>query len=171
MIRSLNQSPDIRLIRSVEHEKRFQRVLTQTPPAADPGSAPNRAHHTRITHRDLQALWACGLPLRRRPRTRTQAIPVHGRSNRRTPTPRLCAECGLPASRGVSGQLSQTPRDAQRDLRDQRRASASPRKSQLDGSGHRSTRLCQGGRHHRQYDRILSRCRRSAAECGRSRSC
>jgi hypothetical protein len=56
-------------------------------------------------------------------------------------------------------------------LRDQRRASASPRESQLDGSGHRSTRLCQGGRHHRQHDRILSRCRRSTAGCGRSRSC
>jgi hypothetical protein len=63
MIRSLNQSADKSLIRSAEHEKPFHRVVTQTPPAADTGSAPNRAHHTRITHRDLQALWACGLPL------------------------------------------------------------------------------------------------------------
>jgi hypothetical protein len=170
MICSLNQS-DKSLIRSVEHEKRFRCVVTQTPPAAHTGSAPNRADHTRITHRDLQALWACELPLRRRLRARAQAILVHGRSNRRTRAPWLCAERDLPASRGVSRQLSQTPRDAQRDLRDQRRASASPRESQLDGSGHRSTRLCQGGRHHRQHDRILSRCRRSAAECGRSRSC
>jgi hypothetical protein len=171
MMSSLNQSADIRLIRSAQHETPFHRVVTQTPPAADTGSAPNRAHHTRITHGDLQALWACGLPLRQRPRARTQAILVHGRSNRRTPTPRLCAERSLPASRRVSGQLSQTPGDAQRDLRNQRRAPASPRKSQLDGSGHRSTRLCQGGRHHRQHDRVLSRCRRSAAGCGRSRSC
>jgi hypothetical protein len=171
MIRSLNQSTDKCLIRSAQHEKRLRRVITQTPSAADPDSAPNRADHTRITHRDIQALWACGLPLRRRPRARTQAIFVHGRSNRRTRTPRLCAERDLPASRRVSSQLSQTPGDAQRDLRNQRRASASPRKSQLDGSGDRSTRLCQGGRHHRQHDRILSRCRRSAAECGRSRPC
>jgi len=171
MMNSLNQSAGKCLIRSAQHEKPFRRVITQTPPAADPGSAPNRADHTRITHRDIQALWACGLPLRRRPRARTQAIFVHGRSNRRTRTPRLCAERDLPPSRRVSGQLSQTPADAQRDLRDQRRASASPRKPQLDGSGDRSTRLCQGGRHHRQHDRILSRCGRSAAECGRSRPC
>ncbi len=171
MMRSLNQSADIRLIRSAQHEKPFHRVVTQTPPEADTGSTPNRAHHTRITHGDLQALWACGLPLRGRTRARTQVVLVHGRANRRTPTPRLCAERSLPASRRVSGQLSQAPGDAQRDLRNQRRASASPRKSQLNGSGHRSTRLCQGGRHHRQHDRVLSRRRRSAAECGRSRSC
>ena len=67
MMSSLNQSADIRLIRSARHEKPFHHLVTQTPPAADTGSAPNRAHHTLITHEDLQALWACGLPLRRRP--------------------------------------------------------------------------------------------------------
>jgi hypothetical protein len=55
-------------------------------------------------------------------------------------------------------------------LRDQCRASASSRKSRLDGPGGRSPRLCRGGRHHRQHDRLLSRCRRSAARCGRTRS-
>src|SRR6266478_7533685 len=44
------------------------------------------------------------------------------------------------------------------------------RKSRLDGPGGRSPRLCGGGRHHRQHDRLLSRCRRSAARCGRTRS-
>jgi hypothetical protein len=55
-------------------------------------------------------------------------------------------------------------------LRDQCRAPASPRKSRLNGSGRRSPRLCRGGRHHRQHDRLLSRCRRSAARSGRTRS-
>ena len=170
MICSLNQS-DKSLIRSVEHEKRFRCVVTQTPPAAHTGSAPNRADHTRITHRDLQALWACELPLRRRLRARAQAILVHGRPNRRTPAPRICAERNLPPSRCVSHQLPQTTGDAQRDLRDQCRASAPPRESRLNGSGCCSTRFCQGGRHHRQHDRSLSCCRRHAAQCGRSRAC
>jgi hypothetical protein len=56
-------------------------------------------------------------------------------------------------------------------LRDQCRASASPREPRLNGSGGRNARFCQGGRHHRQHDRILSRCRRPAVQCGRSRSC
>jgi hypothetical protein len=56
-------------------------------------------------------------------------------------------------------------------LRDQCRASAPPRESRLNGPGCCSPRFRQGGRHHRQYDRILSCCRRPAARCGRSRAC
>jgi hypothetical protein len=53
-------------------------------------------------------------------------------------------------------------------LRDQCRASASARESRLDGCGRRLPRLSQGGRHHRQHDRILSRCGRRATRPGRS---
>jgi hypothetical protein len=56
-------------------------------------------------------------------------------------------------------------------LRNQCRASASPRESRLNGSGCRNAQFCPGGRHHRQHDRILSRCRRPAAQRGRSRPC
>jgi hypothetical protein len=56
-------------------------------------------------------------------------------------------------------------------LRDQCRASASPREPRLNGPGGRRARFCQGGRHRRQHDRILSRGRRDARQPGRSRSC
>lgn len=170
MARVLNQS-DIEAIRSEEHEVLFVRGSTQAPPPAGADPATNRADDAWVTDRDLQALWSTQLSLHRRAWARAQAILVHGRANRRTPTPRLCAERDLRSSRCVSCQLSQTTGDAQRDLRDQCRASASPRESRLNGSGCCNARFCQGGRHRRKYDRILSRCRRPAVQCGRSRSC
>ena len=171
MTRVLNQS-DIIVIRSdQQHEEHFFRGSTQAPPAAGAGPATNRAGHSRVADRELQALWSPQLPLLRRAWARAQAILVHDRQDRRTPAPWLCAERGLPPSRRVSRQLPQTTGDAQRDLRDQCRASAPPRESRLNGSGCRNARFCQGGRHHRQHDRILSRCRRPAIQCGRSRSC
>ncbi len=170
MTRFLNHS-DLYLIRSEEHGKLFVRGSTQTPPSTGAGPATNRAGHTRVADRNLQALWSTQLSLHRRTRARTQAILVHDRPNRRTPAPRLCAERDLPPSRRVSRQLPQASGDAQRDLRDQCRASASPRESRLNGFGCRNARFCQGGRHHRQHDRSLSRCRGPAAQRGRSRSC
>jgi len=170
MARLLNHS-DIVLIRSAEHDEHFFRCSAQTPPPIGADPTANRAGRTWVTDRDLQALWPAQLSLHRRAWARAQAILVHGRPNRRTPAPWLCAERNLPPSRRVSHQLPQTTGDAQRDLRDQCRASASPRESRLNGSGGRNARFCQGGRHHRQHDRILSRCRRPAAQRGRSRSC
>lgn len=170
MTRLLNHS-DIKLIRSVADGKRFLLVSTPTPTPAREGAAANRADRARLSHGNLQALWPGRLSLRRWARTRTQAIFVDDRPNRRTPAPRLCAERNLPKGRRVSWQLPHATGDAQRDLRDQCRASASPRESRLNGSGCRSARFCQGGRHHRQHDRILSCCRRHAAQCGRSRAC
>jgi hypothetical protein len=170
MTRFLTHS-DITLIRSDTHEELFLRSSTQTPSPARAGAATNRADDTWVTNRDLQALWPLQLSLHRRAWTRTQAILVHDRPNRRTPAPRLCAKRDLPSSRRVSRQLPQTTGGTQRDLRDQCRASASPRESRLNGSGSRNAQFCRGGRHHRQHDRILSRCRRPAVQCGRSRSC
>ena len=170
MTRVLNQS-DTSLIRSGAHEEHFLRGAAQTPPPIGANPATHRAGHTRVTDRDLQAVWPAQLSLHRRAWARAQALLVHGRPNRRTPAPWLCAERDLPPSRCVSRQLPQTTGDAQRDLRDQCRASASPRESRLNGSGCRNARFCQGGRHHRQHDRILSRCRRPAVQCGGSRSC
>ena len=170
MTRLLNHS-DIKLIRSVADGKRFLLVSTPTPTPAREGAAANRADRARLSHGNLQALWPGRLSLRRWARTRTQAILVDDRPNRRTATARLCAERNLSSSRRVSCQLSQATGDAQRDLRNQCRASASPRGSRLDGSGCCSTRFCQGGCHRRQHDRILSGCRRPAAQSGRSRPC
>ena len=170
MTRVLNQS-DIVLIPSAEHDKHFFRCSAQTPPPTGADPTTNRAGHTWVTDRDLQTLWPAQLSLHRRAWARAQAILVHDRPNRRTPAPWLCAERDLRPSRFVSHQLPKTSGDAQRDLRDQCRASAPPRESRLNGSGCCSPRFRQGGRHHRQHDRILSCCRRHAAQCGRSRAC
>jgi len=167
MTRALNQS-DLYLIRSEKHEKRFFCGPAQTSSPAHARSAADRTNHTRVIDRDLQAVWATQLSLQRRAWTRTQAIFVHDRPNRRTPMARLCAKRNLPASRRVSWQLPSPTADAQRDLRDQCRASASPRESRLNGPGRRSPRFYQGGRHHRQHDRILSGCRRQPAHRERS---
>ena len=169
MTQLLNHS-DINSIRSA-NEEAFLRGPAKAPPPALACPSADRADCARVAHRDLQALRPTQLPLRRRTGTRPQALPVHNRSNRRTPAPWLCAEPDLSPSCCVSRQLPQTTGDAQRDLRDQCRASASPRESRLNGSGCRSARFCQGGRHHRQHDRILSCCWRLAVQRGRSRSC
>jgi len=170
MTRVLNLS-DLVLIRSVRYDKNFVCGVAQTPPPARACPAGARAHRTRVSDRDLQALRPTELSLRRRAWPRAQAIFVDDRPNRRTSTARLCAERNLSSSRRVSCQLPQATGDAQRDLRNQCRASASPREARLDGSSCRSFRFCQGGCHRRQHDRILSGCRRPAAQSGRSRSC
>ena len=95
MTRVLNQSDTV-LIRSDEHEEHFFRGSTQTPPSAGADPATNRAGHTWGADRDLQTLWSAQLSLRRRAWARAQAILVHGRPNRRTPAPWLCAERAYP---------------------------------------------------------------------------
>jgi hypothetical protein len=167
MTQLLNHS-DINLIRSASHAECFLRSPTQTASPADAWSTANRADCTRVTDRDIQALWPPELPLCRRVGARPQAISVDDRANRRASAVGLCTKCDLSTSCRVSWQLSQATGDAQRDLRDQCRASASSRESRLDGSGRRIPRLSQGGRHHRQHDRILSRWGRHATRPGRS---
>ena len=170
MTRPLNQS-DINLIRSVKDDKRFLLGFAPKTPSASAFTAANRTDRARLSSRDIQALWSTRLSLCRRAWARTQAISVDDRANRRAPATRICAERDLPKGRRVSRQLPHATGDAQRDLRDQCRASAPPRTSRLNGSGCCSARFCQGGRHHRQHDRSLSCCRRHAAQCGRSRAC
>lgn len=170
MTRPLNQS-DLKLIRSAKDEERFLLGSAPKTPSAGAFTAANRADCARLSHRNIQALWSTRLSLCRRAWARTQAIFVDDRANRRAPATRLCAERDLPKGRRVSRQLPHATGDAQRDLCDQCRASASPRESRLNGPGCCSTRFRQGGRHHRQHDRILSCCRRHAAQCGRSRAC
>ena len=170
MTRPLNQS-DINLIRSVKDDKRSLLGFAPKTPSAGAFTAANRTDRARLSSRDIQALWSTRLSLCRRAWARTQAIFVDDRANWRAPATRICAERDLPKGRRVSRQLPHATGDAQRDLRDQCRASAPPRKSRLNGSGCCSARFCQGGRHYRQHDRSLSCCRRHAAQCGRSRAC
>ena len=169
MIHFLNHS-DINLIRSAQHAECFVRGTAQTSPPSDAGPATNRADRARFADRDLKTLRPTQLPLRRRTWAWPQAISVHNCSNRRAPAAWLRPERSVSPSRKVPGQLPPAAGDAQRNLRDQCRTFASPRGSRLDGSGRRSSRLRQGGRHPRQHDRILSCWRRPAGRRGGSRS-
>jgi hypothetical protein len=169
MSQFLNLS-DIILIRSGQHAKRFVRSPAQTSPPNNSRHAANRADRARFADRDIQALRPTQLSLRRRTRPRPQAISLHNRTHRRAPTAWLRAKRNLSASRRVPGQLPPAAGDAQRNQRDQCRTSTPPRKSRLDGSGRRNSRLRQGGRHSRQHDRILSCWRRRAVQHGGSRS-
>jgi len=170
MTRLLNHS-DIKLIRSVTDGKRFLLVSTPTPTPAREDAAANRADRARLSHGNLQALWPGRLSLRRWARTRTQAIFVDDRPNRRTPAPRLCAERDLPKGRRVSWQLPHATGDAQRDLRDQCRSFCATARVSTKWIRLLQPSISPRRRHHRQHDRILSCCRRHAAQCGRSRAC
>jgi hypothetical protein len=169
MNQTLNLS-DINVILSDEEASSVIRSPSQASPSTRARPAPDRADRSRFIDGDLQTLRSIQLSLRRWGRPRPQAIPLYNRACRRASAARLRAERDLSASRGVSCQLPQTPGDAQRDLRDQCRASAPPRKSRLDGSGRRNSRFRRGGRHSRQHDRILSCWRRPAVQHGGNRS-
>src|SRR6516162_9435835 len=91
MTRVLNLS-DVVLIRSASYDKNFVCGVAQTPPPARACPACARAHRTRVSDRDLQALRPTQLSLRRRAWPRAQAIFVDDRPNRRTATARLCAD-------------------------------------------------------------------------------
>ena len=158
------------LIRSGYHEQRFFCGSTQTPPTVGACPATARANHTWVTNRDLQTLRSIQLSLPRWPWARTQALSVYSGPNRGPRTARLCTECDLSASRRFSCQLPQATGDAQRDLCAQCRTSAAPGESRLNGPGDCSLRSNQGGRHPGQYDRILSRWERPAAQHGGIRS-
>jgi hypothetical protein len=169
MTQPLNQS-DSSLIRSGCHEQRFFRGSTQAPPTVSARPATPRADHSWVTNRDLQALRSIQLSLQQWPWARAQALSVYGGAHRRPRAARLCAERDLSTSRRFSGQLPQATGDAQRDLCAQCRTSASPGESRLNGPGGCSPRSNQGGRHHRQYDRILFGWGCAAAQHRRSRS-
>jgi hypothetical protein len=169
MTQPLNQS-DSSLIRSGCHGQHFLPGSTQAPPTVSARPATARADHSWVANRDLQALRSIQLSLQQWPWAWTQALSVYSGQNRRPRTARLRAECDLSASRRFFGQLPQATGDAQRDLCAQRRTSASPGESRLNGPRGCRPRSNQGGRHHRQYDRILSGWGRPAAQHGRSRS-
>jgi len=84
MTRPLNQS-DAKLIRSVKDDKCFLLGSAPKTPSAGAFTAANRADCARLSHRDLQALRPTRLSLCRRAWTRTQAIFVDDRANRRAP--------------------------------------------------------------------------------------
>jgi hypothetical protein len=154
-------------IRSDGYPRPFTIRATQTSPQSGSRSSAAGARATRVTNRDLQALWPAKLPLRRRTGARAEAISCD-QSAWRTTAPRLCAERRLRAGCPFDRQLPQATRGSQRDLRDQCRASAPARGSRVDRDGPcpRCPRFRQGGRHSRRHGRVLSRCWRLAVGSG-----
>jgi hypothetical protein len=154
-------------IRSDGYPKSFAISSTQASSQSGAWPATAREGVTRVANRDLQALWPAKLPLRRWTGTRAEAISCD-QSAWRTTAPRLCAERRLRAGRPIDRQLPQAARSSQRDLRDQRRTSASARGSRVDRDGPcaRCPRFRQGGRHSRRHGCVLSRCWRLAVRSG-----
>jgi hypothetical protein len=158
---------DRSLIRSDEATVTFHFCLAHAPPPTGARLAADRTRAARHIGRDLQALRSAKLPLRRRTRTRSEALFVDQpawwatSSGLRTQR-RACA------GRAADRQLPQAARDAQRDLRDQRGTPATTRGARVDrdGPSTRRPRLRQGGRHPRRHGCIVSRCRRPAVRSG-----
>jgi len=161
---------DINVILSDEEANSIIRSPAQASPPTRVRPAPDQADRSRFADGDLQALRPTQLSLRRRARPWSQAISLHNRARGRASAARLRAQCNVRPSRRVPRQLPQTAGDAQRDLCDQCRTSAPPRKSRLDGPGRRSSRFRRGGRHSRQHDRILPCRGRPAVQHGGNRS-
>jgi hypothetical protein len=161
---------DRSLIRSDEPTNPFRSCLAQTPPPTGEQLAADRTSAARHIGRDLQALRSPKLPLCRWTRAWSEAISVHQPAWWATTT-ELCTQRRACGGRRVNRQLPQDARDAQRNLRDQRRAPAATRGTGVDRDGPRTRlpRLRQGGRHPRRHDCILSCRRRPAVRSGGAR--
>ena len=158
------------VIRSDEPPESFRACLAQTPPSAAARLAANRTRPARHIGRDLQALRAAELPLRRWTRTWPEAVFVH-QPARRAAAKGLCTKPRPCAGRSIDRRLPQAARAAQRDLRNQRGTSATPRGAWLNrhGPGTRRLRFSQGGRHPRRHGCFLSCRRRPAVQSGGTR--
>jgi len=158
------------VIRSDEYPRSFLNRLAQTSPPARAQLAADRARPARHIGRDLQALRATELPLRRRTGARTEAIPIR-QPARRAASQGLRAQRYPLASRPIDPRLPQAARSSRRDLRDQYGTLATTRGSWIGrhGPGSRRFRLRQGGRHRRQHGCVLSFRRRPAVRSGGAR--
>ena len=154
-------------IRSDEHSQFIRLSPSKTPQQAAARLAATRPPAARLVDRDLQEMRSTNLSLSRWSRTWPQAV-SGDQSARRPTSQRICTKCRLRTGHRMARQLSPAARYTQRGLRHQCRTSASPRGSRVDphGPGVNRTRLCQSRRGRRRYDRVLSRCRRSAVGSG-----
>ena len=154
-------------IRSDEHSQFIRLSPSKTPQQAAARLAATRPPAARLVDRDLQEMRPAKLSLSRWSWTRPEAI-FGDQSAWRASSQRICTKCRLRTGYRMARQLSPAARYTQRGLRHQCRTSASPRGSRVDpdGPGVNRTRLCQSRRGRRRYDRVLSRCRRSAVGSG-----
>ena len=154
-------------IRSDEHSQFIRLSPSKTPPQTAGRVATARPSTAWRIDRDLQEMRSANLSLSRWSRTWPQAV-SGDQSARRPTSQRICTKCRLRTGHRMARQLSPAARYTQRGLRHQCRTSASPRGSRVDphGPGVNRTRLCQSRRGRRRYDRVLSRCRRSAVGSG-----
>ncbi len=164
MIRLLIRS-DRHVIRSDENPRTVVLSPSQTPRPSGPRHASGRTGFARHIGRNLQALWASKLSLRRRAGTWPKTVSGHQSARlRRAAAPRLRAKQYPRAGCPVNRQLSGRARGARRDLCDQHGTPAPARGAWVDSNESRSRRLrpCRNGCHHRRHGGGLS-CRRSPA--------
>src|SRR5215472_2412669 len=99
--------------------------VEKTPPGASAPVAPTQGDPARLADRALQALWQGRVQMRRRPRPWPQVLSV-GKLSGPTATNGLCAARVTRPDCRLRRQLSSSPRDLRRDLRDQPRTVAPP---------------------------------------------
>lgn len=158
------------VIRSDEPPESFRTCPAQTPLSAAARLAADRTRPARHIGRDLQALRAAELPLRRWIRAWPEAVFVH-QPARRAAAKGLRTERRPCAGRSIDRQLPQAACRARRDLCDQHGTSATPRGAWVNrhGPGTRRLRLRQGGRHPCRHGCFLSCRRRPAVQSGGTR--
>jgi hypothetical protein len=158
------------VIRSDGYPESFLACLAQTPSPARAHFAADRICRAWHIGRDLQALRATELPLRRRSGTWTEAISFRQQA-RWASAPGLRAQRCLFASCPIDQQLPQAARSTRRDLCDQYGTPATTRGSWIGrhGPGTCRFRFRQGGRHPRRHDYVLSYRRRPAVRFGGGR--
>jgi hypothetical protein len=194
MIRTVREATDQLIMWPDHHARSARSRAAPTAPQAHPRLAGTRSYYAGFADREVQALRPPRMSLRRGTRPRTEALSL-GQHLRRAAADGLCAERQRRGGTRFGRQLQQGPRDPERDLRHQHRASAPPRGARLrdpvttraafelgmlgscrrchapilmgscNECDHRCARSRHGGRHHRQHGRVLS-CRRCpAARC------
>src|SRR3954451_17315946 len=147
---------------SDEYPKGADDRLAKAPENASAPIASAPSHPAWFPDRALQTLWQARMQMRRRPWAWPQVLSV-GQLPRFAAANGLRATRGLRPNSGVSGQLSPSPRDLRRDLRDQPRIAAPSggalkhRHERITGCPPRPARRRTGRRVARQYAGRLAR--------------
>jgi len=100
--------------------------FAKTPHLSAAPVAPTSSDSSRLAHRALQTMRQAGMQVCRRPRPWPQILSVRQLSGHAAANG-LCAPGTLRSNSRVPGQLPPSPRNSRGDLRDQPRATASPR--------------------------------------------
>src|ERR1017187_3052741 len=129
----------------------LHRQLAPQTPSPDPTPAPlGPPRRARLAHRALSALRQARLPVRLRPRSRSQILSV-GQLPQWPPATPIPLSAAIPPGSGTVNELSARARSVGADMRPQSRTLTPPGESLSDAAGGLADRSSAGGssgRHH-----------------------